>query len=90
MSNIDKLPPIAAVRHNVDHSVVLVKRGEQGYFPAPDIKDPEAWNKAAGVTNQQAAAMFMGSMFGFHTPGADPDRYDEARARDTAYRGSKH
>ena len=38
---------------------------------------PEKWNAAHGVTAGQAEAMLTGSMFGWHTPGANPDNYNE-------------
>lgn len=68
--------------------VVVLKRGEKGYYQvnqselqvdanATAADKVDQLNAKLGVTPAQAAAMKMGSMMGFHVPGADPARYDE-------------
>lgn len=65
--------------------VVIIKNGESGYYRT-DInfgsKEEnqelvDEYNKRLGVTKAQAAAMMVGSMFGWNVPGADPANYDE-------------
>ncbi len=63
------------------HKIAKVRRGETGFWPVsglPDATDEEALasirnaNEALGVDGVQAFWMKMGSLFGFHTPGSDP------------------
>ena len=65
--------------------VILIKRGEPGYYPV-DMKDegPEgnrafvdARNGLDHVSPAQEAAMSAGSVFGWDAPAADPENYDE-------------
>jgi len=69
----DKLPEICATRHDLTGEPIFVKRGEQGYWPAPAGTDPDKWNALQGITKAQENAMKAGSIFGFHIPLADPD-----------------
>lgn len=63
----------------------IVARGEDGYSPAgvkPEKgvskrKGVEYLNDAMGVTKAQAAAMSVGSLFGWETKAADSANYDE-------------
>lgn len=79
--------------------IVILKKGENGYyktdFPASKEAAPELaekYNAKLGVSKAQAAAMLAGSLFGWHTPAANPANYDENgqpmkpkhRARDDA------
>jgi hypothetical protein len=63
--------------------MVLVKRGEKGYYPQREENLPwgaenvDLLNERMGVTKAEARALYMGSMFGFDTPSANPDNYDE-------------
>lgn len=65
--------------------IVIVKKGESGYYPTEklswDREEARAivdeCNKAGGVTKAQEAAMLAGSMFGWDTPAADPRNYNE-------------
>jgi hypothetical protein len=66
-------------------NVVILKRGETGYYKTdiPYASKDEAkalvseYNRKLGVSKGQEEAMRAGSMFGFHVPGADPKNYDE-------------
>ena len=66
-------------------AVVILKRGETGYYKTDiPFQDKEAakqlvsdYNEKLGVTKAQLEAMKAGSMFGFEVPGADPKNYDE-------------
>lgn len=55
-----------------------IHRGIPGYTPVPSLNDEmaERFNKEWSVTPAQKEAMMIGSMFGWHVPGADPDNYD--------------
>ena len=66
--------------------LILLTRGEKGYSPCYDFSTPDAQqnrefaddrNVKNGVTKAQEAAMLAGSMFGWQTPAADPQNYDE-------------
>ncbi len=69
-----------------DGSLILLKRGERGYWPTEGYTlgtVVTTWDELAdilnarrGVTKAQRAAMEAGSAFGFHTPAADPAKYD--------------
>ena len=66
-------------------AVVILKRGETGYYktdiPFTDRESARAlveeYNSKLGVSKAQLEAMKAGSMFGFHVPAADPKNYDE-------------
>jgi glutamate-1-semialdehyde aminotransferase len=55
-----------------------IKRGVSGYTPLAKLTDKLAaeLNAQLGATPAQMKAALVGSMFGWHVPGADPDRYD--------------
>lgn len=63
----------------------IVKKGESGYYRSDltpvygeDGKQfVEELNQKGGITKAQEAAMLAGSMFGWQTPAADPQNYDE-------------
>ena len=72
------LPKRCFVTHPLECKPVMLVRGEMGYneiiaFGGPVTADE--LNTALGVTPEQVEAMLHGSMFGFHTPGADPRFY---------------
>lgn len=78
-ANMAKLPPVAFARHPQKiHMLALIKRGQMGFIEVDAMADPHELNRVLGVTPAQASAMKTGSIFGFHVPLADPDRYDEA------------
>ena len=57
---------------------IVIDRGTSGYTGLSGTYDIDAENKKLGVTAGQRDAMFTGSMFGWKTPGADPENYDDA------------
>lgn len=64
---------------------IIVKKGESGYYQTDISMGSKEENRALadeyngklGVSKAQAAAMLVGSMFGWQVPGADPKNYDE-------------
>ena len=66
--------------------IVIIKRGESGYYPtdipAKDIAEAkeivDEMNEKGGVSKAQAEAMKVGSMFGWAAPAADPANYDKS------------
>jgi hypothetical protein len=82
-ANMAKLPEMCWTTVPSSNEVVIVKRGEIGYFPQrEDVLHYEAHmvdalNERLGVTKEQELAMKSGSMFGWDIPGADPDTWVE-------------
>jgi hypothetical protein len=67
---------------NTTNEVILIKRGENGYYPFYDgiykgDKEADKKNKEIGVSKAQRQAMEAGSMFGWYIPAANPDIYDK-------------
>lgn len=68
------------------NEVILIKRGESGYYKTGIFKDtPQSaanlandLNEELGVSKAQAKAMSVGSMFGWEVPAADPKNYDKS------------
>lgn len=76
------LPEIAYIDNSWNKSpdappVIAVKRGESGYYPIRTAWSADRLNAAAGVTKGQAEAMHIGSMVGWHAPGANPAMWTE-------------
>lgn len=82
--NIANLPAICATRLLSNNEPIIIKAGETGYYPAPQLEVVgddfdnafiDLFNKAAGASRAQIAAMEAGSMWGYGIGGADPDNY---------------
>ena len=80
-----KLPEMCYSVLNTTNEIIVVKRGETGYYPtnwepAKDRKAAEEWcdllNERLEVTKAQRKGMEVGSMFGFDVPGINPDYYE--------------
>lgn len=79
------LPELCYATIKETDSIVILKRGEVGYYKTDILsvsrKEAEEIvverNKLAGITQAQVEAMKSGSMFGFHVPAADPANYKE-------------
>jgi hypothetical protein len=81
-ANIAKLPELCYSEHLANPGqVILLKRGVKGYFPFDsqgyDVALIPLYNAKLGVTPAQHEAMQMGSLCGFHVPGANPDKHDQ-------------
>lgn len=89
-ANLAKLPPVSYGVNAVGtpgRRIVVVKAGERGFTESCneaagmtmiEVREKvEALNAALGVTKAQAAAMWTGSIYGFHVPGADVDERQE-------------
>ena len=85
-SNATKLPPqaYAIAPAGARGKIVRIDRGDTRYSVADTriLSDEtpeqavERLNAALNVTPAQREAMVSGSIFGFHTPAADPDSYE--------------
>lgn len=79
MVNAGKYPNRAMVLVPGQNLIGFVDRGDKGYIPlsgwTPDAAD--AWNARHKVGHAMRETMLVGSMFGWHVPGADPARADE-------------
>jgi hypothetical protein len=76
------LPDLCYSRNGEDDQCVIIKRGVSGYYPtnypygySDEIID--RLNANMGVNPAQRLAMEIGSMMGWHVPGADPARHVE-------------
>ena len=78
------LPDHCYTVHVETGEMIIVKKGETGYYPSDlDSKDAtfsrmivEENNKKLGVSKTQEECMAAGSLFGWDVPGADPANYD--------------
>lgn len=85
MANFEKLPEMCHSVNGVTGKVIIIKRGEHGFWDtihttiSPDDSQAiaDARNKQMGITKIQEKAMYVGSLFGWDVPGADPDNYNE-------------
>ena len=80
--NYNKLPDMCWGVLATDNTIVIIKKGQSGYYKTdyPAAKSREAaeeWcdelNERLGVAKNVRRAMEHGSMFGWDTPGADPE-----------------
>ncbi len=75
MNIVNGLPEFCFSVNNITNEVILIKRGESGYYPYFDgIYKGEDYakrrNDEFGITPAQVDAMVIGSMFGWDVPGA--------------------
>lgn len=79
MRTFEGLPEKAFVQNTLhcqgpegEPPVIAIIRGEPGYCHIYTKATAEQLNKSLGVTPAQAEAMLIGSMCGWHVPGANP------------------
>jgi len=83
-TSTQELPPMCYAVNGVTGQVIILKRGESGYYSTTiQTGSPEeseiyanAYNKRLGVTRAQREAMYVGSLMGYDAPGADPKMYN--------------
>lgn len=84
LRNLSKLPEkclyfgLKGMRE--DTKVICIHKGIDGYTPIYTSLGEyyvNEWNKEHGVSENQKEAMLHGSMFGWATPGADPETYEK-------------
>ena len=74
--------------------LIIIKKGEHGYYPtdwdtgdrAENREIADTHNKRRGISDIQETAMIAGSMFGWTLPGASPQWY----LNNAKYVNSKH
>jgi len=67
----------------VENEVVVLKKNKSGFYPIQGGMDgmdhsketADALNGKMGIHPAQREAMVVGSMFGWHVPGADPETH---------------
>lgn len=81
--NFKNLPEECFIVLPATKEMVMVRRGETGYYPQREENAPwgaenlDALNERMGVSKGQAEAMAMGSMYGWDSDLSDPTNYDE-------------
>lgn len=79
------LPEMCYFVHEYTGELIVIKRGEIGYYPSeystPDkelnVELADELNEKLGVDMWQCQAMAVGSVCGWDVPGADPAKYLE-------------
>jgi hypothetical protein len=80
----ERLPELCYSTLPSDGSLILLKRGESGYFqtawnqnsPEKNRRLADHLNQQRGISRAQEEAMSFGSLFGWDKPGADPRTYE--------------
>lgn len=67
------LPLYAFAHSELAGKTMMLIRGERGFHDWDTDDSPEELNRLFGVTPEQAKAMWVGAMYGWDSPGADPD-----------------
>lgn len=92
MDTINRLPEFCYSVSETTGELIIIKRGESGYYSCSLSTDSAEKNKELmsfnnqklGVEETVRRAMEFGSMFGWDCPGANPDSWTEALAKQAA------
>lgn len=76
MSNLSRLPEIAAAVQPETGQIVVITRGYRGCSAVVNPMPVDELNKQFGATKQQAAAMLGGALHGWGSDAANIDNYD--------------
>lgn len=74
--NLEKLPHSCATRDDFQKRPIIIVKGQTGFYSAQHLKTDEdiaRYNEERGVEPHHVEAMRMGSLYGWHTQGADAD-----------------
>ena len=75
-SLLSRLPGVAFATLAITGETIAICRGEPSYYRVETTKTAEELNAMYGVSPAQARAMLAGTIRGWHTPLADPERHD--------------
>lgn len=79
LETLKKLPEYCYTTLKSTGEVIGIQRGVPGHVKVvlgSGVDTVDKANELLGVNKAQAEAMFVGSLFGWHVPAADPDMYD--------------
>jgi hypothetical protein len=84
-----RLPNFCALRDNASGGIIIVKKGESGYWSGDRMsletdEDVARFNEQHGASAGAVQAMHFGSMFGWDTPGAQLEAGEEMARRAAA------
>jgi hypothetical protein len=71
----DRLPRVCLAHTPGTNEKVRIVRGVEGKYWVHPNSDVERFNSERGITKHQVEAMLIGSMFGWESPGADPETH---------------
>jgi hypothetical protein len=71
----NNLPLYAFAQSELTGKTMMIILGERGlhHWDKNNVKSSDELNFLHGVTSEEAKAMWVGAMFGWDMPGADPD-----------------
>ena len=74
----NELPEFSFAYLNTTGEVILIKRGESGYYPQPQLQNRsvDELNELYDITKAQAEAMQHGSMWGWDVPASNPQLWE--------------
>ena len=80
----ETLPELAYFFHELERKIIIIKSGQMGYHDVPagkiSVHSAETamrLNAPLKITPAQAMAMKLGSMMGFHVPGARTKAFED-------------
>lgn len=70
------LPGFCYSTNVITQEIVLIRKGEKGYYPVGTNSSSDKLNAALGINKAQESAMVAGSIFGWEAPASNPQNYD--------------